>query len=93
MWLGIVWIIVGVIALIAGLFAGGAFTLILVPIAVLAGIAALVTLAILRISGKREATRADAGGPGDVGRPEDNYEQVPETADQLLKARRAAQGR
>lgn len=95
MWLGPVLIFIFVITLLAGIFAGGAFTIVLVPIAFIAFVTAAVTGAVARRAGNRETRAPGEPRPtpprmDDPSLDRDPGEQ-PGTPEDLLRARQRQQ--
>jgi len=94
MYLGLVLIVLAVLCLIAGIFSGGAFTIVLVPLAVIAVVAAGVALASARAAGitstplqppVRRFTRRGRRGAGPPAG------EVPVTPDEYVDARQRNQ--
>lgn len=88
-------IIIAVFSVGLSIVSGGIFTIILVPIAILALISAGASLFGARKAGVKAATHGDAGVSETVTRfgdveSESGEGRVPATPDELLKARRAA---
>jgi hypothetical protein len=100
MWLGIFGVLILVLLLAAGIALGGIFTLILVPVAVVAGIGALISLLMARQSqiatgGDRKPTSTvspERPLPRSAPEPGPPAE-APTTPEGLADARRGASGR
>ena len=92
MWMGMALLVIIAFTLIAGVLAGGIFTIVLVPIALIAALSAIVVLGMARAAGAEGATvtnqpsrmiRRTEGPELD----EDRYGEVPVTPEQYLRAR------
>ena len=94
MYLGILLIVIAVFAVIAGIFSGGVFTIILVPVAVIAVVGALVALGAARALGIEGTLMrpTDRQPQGRVPRgSEPPTGEVPATPDDYAEARRRSQ--
>jgi hypothetical protein len=94
MWLGLVLVVLAVLFVIAGIFSGGVFTIVLVPLAVIAVVTAVVTLMSARAAGIRQTlteppqpqaaepvARGEGAPPGEV----------PVTPEEFVEARQRNQ--
>ncbi|MGH2913408.1 MAG: hypothetical protein ACRDMX_00280 [Solirubrobacteraceae bacterium] len=93
MWLGLFFGIVIVIALILAIFAGGAFTIIVLPAAVFVALVALAFSGWGRASARKADEHVPPQGEGPVPAASQHANTVaaPTTPDQLADARRAQQ--
>lgn len=95
MWLGSVLILIAVLTLVGGVFAGGIFTIVLVPVALIGAAWALVSLAAARGIGLGAALESN-DPKRNPGRPEDLPEDprpghVATTPEGYLRARQQSQ--
>jgi uncharacterized protein (DUF58 family) len=94
MYLGLVLIVVAVICVIAGIFSGGVFTIVLVPLAVIAVVGAVATLVTARAAGI-SATLTEQPKPQATGRVKRRTGppagDVPATPDEYVEARQQSQ--
>lgn len=94
MYLGVLLIVIALFAVIAGIFSGGVFTIILVPVAAIAVVGALVALGAARALGI-DATLTRSAGTQPKGRiPRDGGPppgEVPATPDEYVETRRRSQ--
>lgn len=94
MWLGLFGLMIVVVAIVAGLFAGGIFTIVLIPIAIILAIPTLLSLLRHRGSagpGDTAAERARVEAPLPHHRtPEVPADQPAATPSDILDARRRA---
>lgn len=94
MYLGVVLIGLAVLFALAGIFSGGVFTIVLVPLAVIAVVSAVVTLLSARAAGITP-TLTQPPGPMPKGRVKADSEpppgEVPVTPDEYVEARQKSQ--
>jgi hypothetical protein len=94
MYLGLVFIVLAILFVIVGVFTGGAFTIVLVPLAVIAVISAVVTLMSARAAGLRGAvaTRTEPQPSGRTPRGQGPPAgETPATPDEYVEARQRSQ--
>jgi hypothetical protein len=95
MWIGLVVIVIAAVGLVGGVFAGGIFTIVLIPLAVIAAIWALISLGAARGLGLDAALKSNDPSRN-PGRPEDlpsdpRPGHVATTPEGYLKARQQSQ--
>lgn len=94
MYLGLVLIVLAVLFAIAGIFSGGAFTIVLVPLAIVAVVAAVAALVSARAAGIAGALgqrpEVPAKGPPRGGSASDDADS-PVTPDEYVEARQRSQ--
>jgi hypothetical protein len=93
MYLGLVLIVLAILFAIAGIFSGGVFTIVLVPLAVLAVVGATAALVTARAAGISATLGKQPGipakGPGEDAGP--SAGEVPMTPDEYVDARQRSQ--
>jgi hypothetical protein len=93
MYLGLVLIVLAILFAIAGIFSGGAFTIVLVPLAVVAVVGAVVMLVTARAAGISGTLGQQPGIPA-KGRIPDagpSAGELPVTPDEYVEARQRSQ--
>ena len=93
MYLGIVLIIAAVVCVVLGIVSGGAFTIVLVPLAVIAAVAAVVAIVGARAAGVEQTLfqQPEIPAKGRVARDAATPGEVPATPDEYVEARQKRQ--
>lgn len=93
MYLGLLLIVIAVFCVIAGVLSGGVFTIVLVPLAVIAVVSAVVMLMSARAAGvSATLARTEPQPPGPAPRGEGTPAgEVPVTPDEYVEARQRSQ--
>lgn len=96
MYLGLFLIVLAVLCLVGGIFSGGIFTIVLVPLAVIAAVTAAVALLSARAAGMTETlTRTKplrwGSASAAAGSPPSPGGEVPATPDEFVEARQKSQ--
>jgi hypothetical protein len=98
MWLAVLVFLIAVFAAIGGTLAGGAFTIVLIPVAAIAVLTAIGSVYVARASQSAESRRQKPGDPSSVDSPNalprthaHSPGHVQASPEQLVDARREAQ--